>query len=232
MKKLSLALAVMPCLFALLASCSNDDNEFHTLNIRAVSSDSNPIGYYADQTNDSLEVVSSDSWQANTNCDWIKFNTSSLSTINYNITYVYGQALRRKERITLSANTTGADRETSISVEANKKTVRLIVKQLGYLNVTQPAKSQAVNTSPFLVRLNSSDVSTKIAFTVYAATSITTTNSWITVPNETYVGTKDGVAFEANISLTPNTTGTSRTGKVTLVSTTGASTDIEIIQGA
>lgn len=231
MKKLPLFLALTLCASVFLAGCSKDDPDMHTLNIRAVSSDSNPIGYYADQTSDSVEVVSTDSWNANTNCDWIKFRQTALSTVGYKFAYVYGQALSKKERIVLDANTTGEDRMTTINVEANGKKVGLVVKQLGHLNVTEPAKSQTVNTPLFVMRLNGGAASAKVAFTVYDRTRITTEDTWITVSGDVFEGTCKGVAFETSVSLASNTTGVERTGKVTLVSATGAKTDIEVVQG-
>lgn len=231
-KRLAIALAALPCLLALMAGCSNDDPDVHTLNIRAVSSDSNPIAYYADQTADSIEVVSTDTWQANTNCDWIKFRQSSSATIGYTIKYVYGQALSQKERVVIAANTTGEDRTTTVTVDANNKKVGLVVKQFGHLNVTTPAKSQTVNTSQFIMRLKAAATTAKVAFRIYANAQLTTADSWITVPDDVFEASSKGAEHETTISLAANTTGAERTGKITLKSTTGATTDIKVVQSA
>ena len=194
MKKIVSILAVLMGTFAFFASCS-DDPDSHTIGVRSVTSNSNLVSYYADQTHDSVNVVSTDSWVANTNCDWINFKQTARPTINYHINYVYGQALTKSECIVINPNTTGQDRTTAIIVEANNRTVALQVKQLGY--------NDAI---------------------------LTTENSWLHVLDNDFAGTRFGQQFEATINYDANATGAERRGAVKLVSVTGATTEIAVVQ--
>ena len=199
MKKIVSILAVLMGAFAFFASCS-DDPDSHTIGVRSVTSNSNLVSYYADQAHDSVNVVSTDSWVANTNCDWIKFKQTASQTINYRINYVYGTALTKSECIVINPNTTGQDRTTAITVEANNRTVSLQVKQLGHLNITKPAKNMTGGTDLFAMKLQRGAGAVKIAFTVYHDATLTTETSWLHVSDNVFNGTRFGQQFEATIN--------------------------------
>ena len=229
MKKIVSILALLMGAFAFFASCS-DDPDSHTIGVRSVTSNSNLVSYYADQTHDSVNVVSTDSWVANTNCDWINFKQTARPTINYHINYVYGQALTKSECIVINPNTTGQDRTTAITVEANNRTVALQVKQLGNLNITKPARNMTGGTDLFVTKLQRGAGAVKIAFTVYNDAILTTENSWLHVLDNDFAGTRFGQQFEATINYDANATGAERRGAVKLVSVTGATTEIAVVQ--
>ena len=70
----------------------------------------------------------------------------------------------------------------------------------------------------------------KIAFTVYNDAILTTENSWLHVPDNDLAGTRFGQQFEATLNYDANATGAERRGAVKLVSVTGATTEIAVVQ--
>lgn len=231
MKHLLSILALATGVTFFTTSCDSDDPEYHTLRIGVQATTDYPVVYYADQTADSLVLFSTDSWKADTKCDWIKFKETSTSKASGLLNYKYGVEYRNTRALTISINTTGEDRNTTVLVEANKHTAGMQIYQRGHLNITDPLKSAGLTTEEydFYKKLGAGDPTTTIAFTLYSGTAtITTQDSWIGVSNETFEKGNN----ETTLTLQVNQTGTKRTGKVTIKSTTGVNSDIYIIQEA
>lgn len=224
-----LALAIGVTFFT--ASCDSDNPDYHALRIEVQSTTDYPVVYYADQTADSLVLFSTDSWKADTKCDWIKFKETSTSYASGLLNYKYGVEYRNTRALAISVNTTGEDRSTIVSIEANKHSIGMQVYQRGHLNITNPIKSAGLITDEhdFQKRLGAGDPTATIAFTLYQGTAtISTQDSWIDVSSETFEKGDN----ETILTLQVNKTGTKRTGKVTIKSTTGVNSDIYIIQEA
>ncbi|MGN1214224.1 MAG: hypothetical protein ACI4TR_04945, partial [Bacteroidaceae bacterium] len=190
-----------------------------------------PVAYYADQKSDSLEIYTTDSWETNTNCNWMVFKETASAIASGEVKYVYGIEYLFTRCMWFGANTTGSDRETVVTAKANKKQVSLVVRQCYHLNVTNPQKAASglVNSEyDFSKTLNANETSSPLAFTLYADATLKTETPWIGVSNETFKAGDNST----EITLQTNNTGEKRTGKVTLKSETGASTDIYIIQKA
>ena len=233
MKKLFSVLFAVLAVTMFVASCSKDDPDYHTLRVNSYLAKTYPVQYYADQTHDSLFVVSTDSWESDTKCDWIRFRQTALSSISYKFRYQYGVALSKSELIVINANATGADRSTQITTSANGKQVVLSVVQHPYLNITNPQLNLVDKTKLFSKTLAKATLSTELAFTLYNDARLSTEDSWITLPSQTYYqGDFSGKSYTVTIQLEANTTGAQRNGKVTLTSETGVATVIEIVQNA
>ena len=72
---------------ALLTACicyacdSDNDNEYHSTYFYPLSS--NGIETYADQTVDSVRVISYDSWSLDNNCDWCVISSPLLWSMHF-----------------------------------------------------------------------------------------------------------------------------------------------------
>lgn len=232
MRKIFFSLVLALSSVAFMVSCSNDDPDYHTIKLNLESSNDFPVTYWADMSHDSLIINSTDTWEANTNCDWIRFRETASTTKTKRLTYVYGKIYLCKECITINPNTTGADRSTSLQVKANGKQTTLLVVQHPYHNITEPAKNLSGTGDAFSIKLKANETIGNLKFTIYRNASITTEDTWITVPEGVFVGDKKGAEFNDNITVQPNTTGQERRGKITLKSDNGAATDIVVIQEA
>lgn len=232
MKKHFFALAMVLSVVAFMTGCSNDDPDYHTVRVDVESTDAYPVVYWADMSSDSLIINSTDTWEANTNCDWIRFRETASPTKTKRLTYIYGKIYLCKECIVLNPNTTGADRRTSLQVTANNKQISMQIIQHPYHNITVPAKNLTGTGDAFAIKLKANEINGNLKFTIYRNASITTEDTWITVPEGVYVGNKEGAEFKDNITVQPNTTGQERRGKITLKSDNGAATDIVVVQEA
>lgn len=230
MKKKFGILTLFVGLLMFVAGCSSDDPDFHTLRLDAQSVDKYPVTYYADQKSDSLEIHTTDSWEVNTNCDWMVFKETASAIASGEVKYIYGTEYLVTRCMWFGANTTGSDRETFITAKANKQQVSLVVRQYYHLNITIPQKASTGlnNEYDFSQSLAANATSSKLAFTLYADATLKTETPWISVSDETFKAGDNST----EITLQVNNTGEKRTGKVTLKSETGASTDIYITQKA
>lgn len=233
MKKLFSVLFAVACVVAMTSSCSKGKSNIHTLQMTSSFVQSYPVVYYADQTTDSIVVTSTDAWTTDTNCSWIVFRQTGISSVKYHFNYSSGVALKKSDCVIFSANTTGAARSTNITTVANGKTVALPVTQQPYLNILNPAKSLTGAADLFSMSLANNAPSADLVFVIYNDATLATEDSWITLPSENYFkGEVTGKQHTATIQLAPNSTNQERRGKVTLKSETGAATDIIIIQKA
>ncbi len=223
-------LLLLGCMFA-LSSCDDDDPDYHVVGVTSTTVTTSPVMYYADQQSDSLKITTTDSWTADTDCDWITFRQTGSSTHSGTAEYSYGNVYTFTEAITILPNTTGETRYTTVKVSANDRTIGLYLTQADYLNITNPAKSATgllSSDGDFVKSVEGSDTETPIGFYLYATATLQTSTSWITVPGDTYgLGSNT-----ATLTLQSNTTGSERTGTVTVVSSSGPTTNITIKQAA
>lgn len=211
-------------------SCDSDDPDYHTIGIRSLSVKTIPVTYYADQISDTLQITSTDSWQANTNTPWITFSKTKGAQVSEDVKYSFGTEFAFKEGINLQPNLTNNVRYAGITVKANGRSVVLNLAQNYYLNVTDPAMTPTglitSDTEDFVKTLDASATATTIAFHVYRAATLETTTDWITLSQTEFPA---GI-YTTNISLQPNTTGAKRDGIISLKSSTGVVTKIVIRQ--
>lgn len=214
----------------LASSCSSEDPDYHTIGISSTTVKTIPVRYYADQLTDTLLILSTDTWQANTNASWMTFAKTNSAKCSGEVTYSYGAQFTFKETVKLQANQ-GADfRETDVNVSANGKTIVLKVSQSNRLNVTDPMVTpeggNPMDVGRFVKTVDKNATATTIGFRVFNSAELTTTADWITLSQTEFAAD----THTTNLTMQPNTTGTTREGVVSLKSSTGVVTDIIIRQ--
>lgn len=234
--KLKLIFAAVAAVFALV-SCESGGNEYHSTYFYPMDSG---IMTYADQTYDSVKVVSTDSWTLDNNSEWCTIrNNGQVAPFSVNIPAGYIAATRLD--LALLPNNTGAIRSNTIEVQSSYAKIGKVMQtlvQMPFLNISSPTPmKQTVNentqyTFTLTVPANGQAAGGKdpsISFTVYAsgATLTTSDNSWL-VPEQTSGFEKDKTQ-EVAVKVSANATGAERTGTLTLTSN-GISTPITVKQ--
>lgn len=236
MKLKSIILAAATAILAFTA-CSEGTNEYHSTYFYPTGATS--LTTYADQTYDSIRVVSYDSWTLNNQCDWFDVKLSSqVNNIAVNVPsgYVNGSLLE----LTIQPNTTGKTRSAALQVVSSFNkigTLQMMVSQKHYLNVSHPAvKTDTNGNTTFGIALSSSakkddgSYSSFVTFTVYSAdATLTSSDSWL-VPEKT-TGFDTSKTQKVTFTAEPNTTGAARTATLTLTSA-GISTTISVTEPA
>lgn len=223
---------------AALTSCSTDDDGYHYLSIS-----SNSV-VYADQTSDTVTVISSDSWDVSSEASWLKpefehFRLTSTSEAN--------------QLLPLEAepNTTGTTvRGTYVKVKANGKTLNKSKVQVYWMRVVRPEAVYSGEThnagawtlsdniaalkATFTLADSAATTRDSVQFYLYdSQATLTTDASWITLDQETFTREKGTPARRqtARFSLEPNTTGAPRKATLYLRSQNGVTTPIALTQG-
>ena len=220
-----------------LASCNEATNEYHSTSFYPLG---NSKTLYADQTTDSIRVLSYDSWTLTNTDTWYDVTENSSQTNNISVTIPAGYAYSTRLDIHTQPNTTGAQRTGTLTVVSSYDkigTVAMPLVQYPYLNISYPAAYYATTTATtptFSLNLTQKDSNTEatssITFTVYASDATLTSNAdWLTP--ETTTGFTASVKQKVNITAKPNTTGTARVATLTLTSN-GVSTNITVNQPA
>lgn len=234
MKKLILA-AVALLSAVSLQSCIDGNNESHGTAIYNNLGTNAPTELFADQTLDSIFVMSYDTWDATIKAtqggDWL---TISPTTCKVPAQYIVTQSVYLK----MTPNNTGKIREAAIGINSTYPEYGMLmtyVYQYPWLNITAPVPTYSKKegsdevVATFAAKLAAKDNYAVLGCAVYAEAMLTSDADWFIVNNEdqTLKPGSHGIKFVVN----PNTTGAEREAHVTLTSN-GVSNVITYTQAA
>lgn len=221
MKKILFVLTVgCGCLFA---ACGSDENEAH----QTYFYPDRPGGLqlYADQTEDTLHIVSLDSWSVTPSADWL-----SVSPEAENIPS--GYILDRRMDISATPNVTGKNRAAVLSVKAYEHTLSVPVSQASWLNVIHPQGEIDMTADfetrrpSFVMNLKPTTTDTTIVFKVYEdGATLQSADPWIVPEARLFEAGEHSVRLTVESNPAPQ----DRRTKLTLTSA-GISTEIEMKQ--
>ena len=225
MKKLFLGLLITALA---LTSCDNgSDYSYEELGIYPVVE--GPYVVYPDQEVDSFTLVSSRSWKATVEGEWIILDPA----------YSYRQTASQEIKtlvcpIYFNTNTTGDVRIGYLKVDGNKRRVGRMYMQTYWLNITLPQVTFASGTTTedykganFQLNATKDEVTKNIEFNIYAEqATLTTEADWVTLPQNKF----ESGNHKLEITLEPNTTGAERKAVLRLSTSNGISTDIVLTQ--
>lgn len=218
-KKLFVSFAVLG---GLLVSCGDTEFEAHQTYFYPTAG---ALELYADQTADTLHVVSLDSWTAECSEPWLNVSPASEDI-------PAGYRLDRKLDITAEANTTGKNRAGNLLVRAYGNTFTMPVVQTSWLNIIQPQPQTDGNNDfetrrpSFVMDLKGEATDTVLVFRTYAdGATLQVADAWLTPEALTFPAGRHRV----RISLSANPDPQPRQTRVTLTSA-GISTDIDVKQ--
>ncbi len=205
-----------------MMSCGDSHESFDVLAIYPVLADYHVI--YADQTEDSIQILSSQDWTASLTASWISMDAFDM----------IGKISSQKDgywplAVYFSENATGELRYGALQVNSNGKTAGHPFVQTYWLNIQQPEATYTDDNYTkvaFIETISKSDTQAPIAFTLYSNGTLSSDAAW---------ATPDSTSFEAgytetNVTCEENETGSLRTANLTLKSGTGISTVIKLIQ--
>lgn len=233
MKKIALAAVALLSMVS-LQSCINDEVGNHGTMIYN-RNNSSYTELYADQTVDSLHIVSYDSWTASikyadTKDEWF---TISDYKCNVPVDYIVTQSVI----VNAQPNTTGKTRVAAIVVKSSYPEygdLSTLVYQYAWHNITVPVpsfeKQPDDSYAPkFEAELAASNNTALMACAVFAEATLTSDADWLSIQNEDKVLSvgSHGLTFV----VSPNTTAEERTAHVTLTSN-GVSTVVTYKQKA
>lgn len=222
MKKIILAALIIGSAVN-LASCIGGDNENHGTSIYNNKGQMGPTELYADQTLDSIFVISYDSWSARTeNVDWLEI---SDKTCKVPAGYIVTQTVLLKT----TPNTTGKVRGGQIVISpeyAEFGPLTTGITQFPWLNITAPVaqyeqvddkdKGEKYVVAKFEAPINAADNYALLACTVYADATLTSDAAWLSVPND--VQTLKPGNYGVKFVVEPNSGAEERVAHVTLTS--------------
>lgn len=220
MKKIAFAAIALLSITA-LQSCLNGDNENHGTAIYHRNGN-DYTEMYADQTVDSLHIVSYDSWTATveggSDGPWF---TISDTKCNVPVNYIVTQSVI----ITTTPNTTGKARTGVIKVNSTYNEYGPMtggVVQYGWHNITAPIptlekiEGKDENRIVFKSDVNATDNYALLACTVYADATLKSDADWLSVPND--VQTLAPGNYGVKFGVLPNNSAEDRVAHVTLTS--------------
>ena len=230
MKKITLLMCAVICTMLTMNSCSESDPNYHTLGITSRLTDGPIVGLYADQTDDTLMLRSTDPWVADTQCSWMLFTQTGTQKDEEKFDYVYGSEKVFLRPVSIEPNTTDAVRRTAVLLKANGHTISLLYLQLNHLNVVEPAvvytdASTYVGAS-FSKKVGAAAQTTTVRAVLYADATISSDQEWLAI-EQTSLAKGDNTV---TLTIGQNTTGAERKANVTLLSSTGAKTTVTIVQ--
>ena len=227
MKKHTLYLTLAAAAGVALASCDGGEDEQHYTAV-----EKQYVETFADQSKDSLRVLSYDTWTLNNQADWLTVycgtqkneitqkvpaNTQVLTTIYF----------------ALQPNTTGQTRYSQIQISSSYGgTIASQLMQYPFLNVQRPAPvtDSSTRATTFTYEVAAKPVTSPyIVFAVYAdgATLTSSDESWLK-PEKTS-GFNTGEKSTVTVSVAENTASEARAATLTLTSA-GVSTPITFKQ--
>ncbi len=228
---------------ALLAACicyacdSDNDNEYHSTYFYPLSS--NGIETYADQTVDSVRVISYDSWSLDNNCDWCVISSNGQQT-PLRITIPAGYVASSRLDFALQPNQTGRLRTNRIAVVSSYGkvgTISQMLVQYPHLNVTFPDGVISGSGTDYACKFSLSIPAAGVApsgnkpfvkFVVYTDNATLSSSADWLVPAETS-GFRKYEKVKVELNAEPNPGTQERTATLTLTSN-GVNTPITISQ--
>ncbi len=210
-----------------LASCEGGKDEQHYTAV-----EKQYVETFADQSKDSLRVLSYDTWSLTNQTDWLTVYcgtqkneiTQKVPANTQVLTTVY---------FALQPNTTGKTRYAQVQVNSSYGgTVSSQLMQYAFLNVQRPAPvtDSSTRVTTFTYDIVAKPVaSASVVFTVYAdgATLTSSDESWLK-PEKT-TGFSTGEKTTVSVAVSENTASEARTATLTLTSA-GVSTPITFNQ--
>lgn len=230
MKKILTAAFALFSLTGLVSCLDGGGNEYHaTMFYHAVTA--LPIveyEAYADQTEDSVKLLSYDSWEARltteTGKNWLEF---SPDKVNIPAGYFSVANIVLK----MSVNTTGIERTTYLqAVPATSEIgpATIAIRQYGWLNISRPIGTlDQERHAIFATELAATDTKALLAFYVHGETTVTSDASWLTIPEDCQ--TLQPGDHGLLLPCTANNGSSSRVAHVTLTSN-GVSTTVTYTQ--
>lgn len=213
-----------------LGSCSSDEDTFHYFGIDS-DLGSGVVQYvYADQSGDTIRVRTTDSFDASTDASWLRFAENGSSTLSKNVKYVYGGIESIKVPVVFDVNNSSERRVTAVDFVANGHRSTMVYVQLYYHRILTPAPTftneDLREGAVFSKVVESSTTTDSIAFTLYDNATLSSSDEWLSVPEQSYAAGTHTVYF----NMEPNNTLTDRTAHITLRSANGAKSVINITQ--
>ncbi len=212
-----------------LASCGDSTYEVH----QTFFYPQIPGGmqFYADQTYDTLHVYSLDSWTAALTQDWLDVTPKS---------YTVAPMTNADTRLTVTTapNTTGEVRTASLVV-SSYDVISMGITQYPWLNIIFPNaiydngdpigdNDPTQLSARFELPLRATTSDTTVVFRVYQDNATLQSDAdWLTPEETTFSAGRDTV----RLTVTPNQTAATRTGRLTLTSA-GVSSVITVTQPA
>lgn len=208
----------------LLYACGGTEYEAHQTYFYPTSG---AVELYADQTADTLHVVSLDSWTAECSVPWLTVSPAAEKIPS-------GYRLDRRLDIKATANTTGKNRMGHLAVQAYGNTFTMPVVQTSWLNVILPQPQMdsdedfETRRPTFAMNLKGEATDTVLVFRTYEdGATLRVSDAWLTPEASTFPAGQHRV----RISLAANFGTQPRQTRVTLTSA-GISTDIDVHQRA
>ena len=226
------------CLTAAFTACDSGEYEYHSTGFYPTSSGKE---IFADQTIDSVRVVSYDSWSLTNDCPWMKISSNGQYA-PLQVEVKPGTAVSTRLDLEITPNLTNEIRTDFIRVKSSFGKIGTVSKritQYPYINIIQPdvnvieKDGKKVYVFDKLVSYRgkeSNDAKPTLTFIVYSATAtLTSDQEWIQPVQTKDFKTSERVKVELDVQ--PNTTGKARFATLTL-SSNGVSTPISVTQGA
>ena len=217
-----------------LASCGESTSEQHTTAFLPVNG--RGIETYADQTTDSIRVISTDTWTLTNNTDWMDVKVTALNqTNNMNVAIQPGYFVSTRLDFEIQPNTTGRTRSALLQVNSSFAKIGTVTNQLvqyPFLNISTPAPRTSDNGVTFNLDFiaTTNEASTNIVFTVHSAdATLTSSADWLTVSQAN--GFTPHATQRVTVTAARNATGAARTATLTLTSA-GISSVINVTQPA
>ena len=231
MKQKSFLYALAAVAFTMAFTSCADDPERHELQILYPTD----AYHYADETSDSLQFLTYDSWLASTDeTEWM----SIVSNGSGNVDYDYYTRLLVTVGVTMQPNLSNTTRRGYVRVKSYKYERYASFIQYGFLNVTRPEwtpktfmseYSSVPRTVEFCLTDSAAWLVDSLSFTTQKAWTLTLKNQadseWITAEQTSGAAGHNSVT----LNMTENTTAEERKATFVLTSS-GVSTEITVCQ--
>ncbi len=206
---------------ALCVACDPVENTYHNTTIYHPGNGMSVL--YADQTKDSLSLISFDSYSITVHGDWIHLKDQDLS---YNVpsgSYVEGSIY-----IDVDPNTTGKQRDAYLTLTAYGNELTAYYRQVPYMNISRPAMNQ---DGEYRREVKFDSEKDSVEFRAYGNWTLAFDGEkpdWIDWQEEA-VTSGDPGSRKVVYTLKKNETLDSRTAKLVLTSN-GVTSDITVVQ--
>lgn len=229
---------------AFVTSCDDADNDFHQFYWQGTHNN-NALIVYADQTEDSINVTSTDTWTYTCESNWMQMSVNGKPAPD-TLVVRKGYIDRSRATFTFTPNTTGQERTATFTLTNPTKHIGSfspMFTQKPYLNISLPVYDSTTGTFT-LKNINSEGLysaTTKdgvtltakpvITFTVYADGAELTgfdDCDWLT-HTLSPADIRKNVLCTDTLKVSRNTTGHQRSVTLTLKSN-GVSTPITVVQ--
>lgn len=215
---------------ALLSSCNSDEDSYHMFSVDSDLGKTTYPDVFVDQSIDTLRIHTTDSFEANTNCDWLSFGETNSATISKKVNYAYGSIATFNLAIKFGVNNGDKARITYINFIANGRTTARGYKQWNCHNIFDPMPTftdpETKTVAVFNKMVESTAPTDSIAFTLYDNATLSSDAEWLSAEQTTFAAGTHVV----KLSIERNPTLAERAAKLTLRSENGGKSIINITQ--